>query len=180
MWWHFIKNRKLPSWLRENKALRAAALSCAGLLCADIVLYSLLIVPAAKGLTARESSYAVLKKQHTEAILFEKQKKELAGIKEGIPAQKDMPLLVKELVQTARRLNLTVSSIQYDIPKRGSDELTMLTFSFPAEGRYAGVKRFIYEVETSDRFVGVQDVKLDSDQGRVKLQMKLVTYVKGQ
>jgi Tfp pilus assembly protein PilO len=90
-----------------------------------------------------------------------------------------MPLLVKEFVQTARRLNLSVAAINYDMPKRGSGELTMLAFSFPAEGRYPDIKRFIYEVETSDRLVGVQDLKLESETGRVKMNVKLMTYVKG-
>ncbi len=58
-------------------------------------------------------------------------------------------------------------------------ELAMLAFSFPAEGKYPDIKRFIYEVETSDRLVGVQDLKLESDTGRVKMNVKLMTYVKG-
>ncbi len=176
---HPIKNIELPVWLRESKKLRRAFLLFAGLLCADLLLYYVLIVPANERITAGKSKYAELKKRRTEAILFQKQKQELEGIKAGIPAQKDMPLLVKELVQTARRLNLAVSAINYDIPKRGGEEVAMLTFSFPAAGRYADVKRFIYEVETSDRPVGIQDVKMESDKGMVNLQMKLVTYIKG-
>jgi len=73
-----------------------------------------------------------------------------------------------------------VSSVKYDIPKRASGELALLTFSFPAEGRYPDIKRFIYEVETSNRLVGIQELKLDSDQGKVRLEMKLVTYIKEQ
>jgi len=180
MWSHRIKNVKLPAWLRENSRLRTALLLAAGLLIIDLVLYSLLIAPARGKLSAGEAKYAEFKKRRTEAILFQKQKQDLAGFMAGMPAQKDMPLIIKELVQTARRLNLSVSAINYDIPKRGGDEFAMLTFSFPAEGRYGDVKRFIYEVETSDRLVGIQEVKLASDKGRVKLDMKLLTYVKGQ
>ena len=112
-------------------------------------------------------------------MLFNEQKPLFAGILAGIPAQKDMPLLVKELEQMAKRLNLTVAAINYDIPRRESGELAMLSFSFPVEGRYPDIKRFIYEVETSGRVIGIQDVKLDSDKGRVKLEMKLMTYVRG-
>lgn len=126
--------------------------------------------------------YSVLRKRHAEAVLFQKQKRQFAGIKAGIPTQKDMPLLVKDLVQSARRLNLKVGPINYDIPKPGSSELAMLTFSFPAEGGYPDIKRFIYETETSPRLVGIQDVKLDSERekGSVKLQMKLITYIKSE
>ena len=169
-----------PEWLRQSsKNLRAAALIFAGLVLADLLVYFTLVVPSSAGLAAREAKYAELRKRHAEAVLFKKQKPLFAGIMAGIPAQKDMPLLVKEFVQTARRLNLSVAAVNYDMPKRGSGELAMLAFSFPAEGRYPDIKRFIYEVETSDRLIGVQDLKLESDTGRVKMNVKLMTYVKG-
>lgn len=171
---------RLPEWLRENKRLRIGIVLCAVLFCADLMVYALLVSPSQGRLQALETRFAELRKRRTEAILFEKQKQELAGIKQGIPTQKDMPLLVKDLVQTARRLNLSVSSITYDMPKRSGEELAMLSFLFPADGRYGDIRRFIHEVETSDRLVGIQDVKLEQDRGRVKLQMKLVTYIKGQ
>jgi Tfp pilus assembly protein PilO len=167
------------AWLKENKKLKAAAMVCAGLVCANVLLYSVLVAPAAARLTSWGKNYTDLRKRRTEAILFQKQKAAVAGLKAGIPAQKDMPLLVKEFVQTARRLNLTVAAVTYDIPKGGSEDIAMLSFSFPVEGRYPDIKRFIYEIETADRLVGIQDVQMDADRGRVKLQMKLVTYIKG-
>jgi Tfp pilus assembly protein PilO len=169
-----------PAWLKaNNKRLRTAAMIFAGLVLADLLVYFVLVAPSAAWLATWETKYAELRKRHTESVLFRKQKLVFSGIKTGIPSQKDMPLLVKEFVQTARKRNLKVDAINYDIPKRGSGELVMLAFSFPVEGRYPDIKRFIYDVETSDRLVGIQDLRLDSDQGRVKLNMKLTTYVKG-
>ncbi len=181
MWSLFTMNIKPPTWLKENdKRFRAAALSFMGILVLDLVLYGVFVVPSAGKLAACEAKYGELRKRHAEAVLFKKQKPAFSRVMAGIPAQKDMPLLVKDLVQAARRLNLSVASIKYDIPRRASGELAFLSFSFPAEGRYADIKKFIYEVETSDRLVGIQEVKLDSDQGRIKMEMKLLTYVKGQ
>jgi len=168
----------LPFGLAKDRKLRTIALICAALLSAN-VLFSLLVAsPSAAGLRELESRHAELRKRNAEAVLFQKQKRDIAGIKTGIQTQKDMPLLVKELTQTARTLNLRVGSINYDIPKPGSGGLAMLTFSFPAEGRYPDIKRFIYETETSPRLVGIQEVKLDGEKGGVKLQVKLVTYIK--
>ncbi|HUJ17797.1 MAG TPA: type 4a pilus biogenesis protein PilO [Nitrospirota bacterium] len=175
-----IRNITLPEWLRANRRLQKAVLVCAALLIADLLLYAFLVVPYINGIRSLEARYGELRKRRTEAILFEKQKKELTGIRAGIPTQKDMPILVKDLVQSARRLNLTVSAITYDIPKRSGEELAILSFAFPAEGRYADIKRFVYEIETSDRPVGIQDLKLEGDKGLVRMQLKLVTYVKGQ
>jgi Tfp pilus assembly protein PilO len=172
---------KAPQWPKiEDKRLRTAVMVFACLLVADLIIYLFLLGPASAARNGRDAKYSELRKRQAEAILFKKQTIRFAGIMTGVPSQKDMPLLVKELVQTARRVNLRVAAVNYDIPKRGSGELAMLEFSFPAEGRYPDIKRFTYEVETSDHLVGIQDMKLESDKSAVKLTMKLMTYVKGQ
>ncbi len=79
----------------------------------------------------------------------------------------------------ARRRHLAVGAIDSDIPKQAKDGLAMLTFKLPASGSYGNVKRFLYDVETMDRLVGIQDAKLKTDKGRVKLDLTLLTYVSG-
>ncbi len=149
------------------------------LVCLDLLVYGLLVVPSAARLKTGEAAAVELRRRHAEAVLFKKQKPLFTGIMAGMPTQNDMPLLVKDFVQNARRLNLSVASVTYDMPRRAGGELAMLVFSFPAEGGYPDIKRFIYYVETSDRLVGVKALKLTSEKGRVKMDMKLVTYVKG-
>ncbi len=180
MWSRYIKSIRTPAWLNwKDKRLRAALLFFVGFFVLDLVLYNAFIVPPASELSAGEVRYRILRKRHVEAVLFNKQKNAFKGIIKGMPAQQDMPLLLKSLVQMAHQLNLSVSSVKYDIPQE-SGEFTMLSFSFPAEGQYGNVKRFIYDVETSDRLVGIQELKMDSDNGLVKMEMKLLTYIKGQ
>jgi len=172
---------KVPASFRINdKRVRIAVLVFAGLLVADLFLFSVLVSPTSVRLSALEAKYRELRKRRADAVLFKQQKSSVSGVLAGVPAQKDMPLLVKDLVQSARRLSLSVSSVKYDIPRRASGELALLSFSFPAEGRYADIKRFVYEVETSDQLVGIENLKMDSEKGIVKMEMKLLTYVKGQ
>jgi Tfp pilus assembly protein PilO len=174
-------NLKIPASFRVNdKRIRTAALIFAGFLALDLFLFGVLVSPSSVRLAALEARYRELRKRRADAVLFKQQKPSVSGVIAGVPAQKDMPLLVKDLVQSARRLSLSVSSVKYDIPRRASGELALLSFSFPAEGRYADIKRFVYEVETSDRLVGIENLKMDSDKGIVKMEMKLLTYVKGQ
>ncbi len=156
-----------------------AALVCAGLLCANLLLYGALVAPLSERLKAGEARVAELRRRHAEAALFKKQRALFAGLRAGMLSGKDMPILVKELGQTARGLHLSVGSIKYDMPGGTGGGFSPLTFSFPAEGRYSDVKRFIYDVETTNRLVGIQDLKLGSEKGRVKLEMKLITYIRG-
>ncbi len=162
-----------------NSKVKRAALIGAGLSLINVLLYGALVAPSSARLADQESRYSELRKRHAEAVLFQKHKKDFGGFLAGVPTQKDMPLLIKDLSVTARRLGLSVAAVNYDIPKRAEGGLTMLAFSFPVEGSYPGIKRFIHEIETSDALVGIQDVKFDADQGRVKMQLKLVTYIKG-
>jgi Tfp pilus assembly protein PilO len=173
---------KIPfiQWLRENgKQLRTVSILFVVLACINLALYFVFIMPAASSLKTGEAMSAELRKRHAEALLFKEQKPLVAGLLTGIPAQKDMPLLVKELEQIAKRLHLVVAAISYDIPRLESGDLAMLSFSFPVEGRYPDIKRFIYEVETSVRVIGIQSLKMESGKNGVNLQMKLLTYVRG-
>ena len=184
MWQSRIKGSMLPDLLRTliadqaAKRLRMIAALCAGLVVLNVLLYAFAVVPAASRLTVSRQRHAELKREHAETVLFQKQKQAIAGLMAGIPTQKDVPLLINELAQTARRLNLSMDAISSDIPTQAAGGLTMLTFTFPAAGSYSEVKRFIYEIETSSRLVGIQDLKLAAEKGRVKLQMKLVTYIR--
>jgi len=186
MWQSRIRDIWQPELFRAlagspaTKRLRTLALLGSGLVVINLFVYGVVVAPAARRLAADRQQYGELKKEHAEAVLFQKQKRLFAGLISGIPTQKDVPLLLKDLVQAARRLNLSLEAINSDIPTPGRGGLTMLTFTFPASGAYADIKRFIYEVETSDRIVGIQDVKLGSEKGRVKMQMKLVTYIRGE
>jgi Tfp pilus assembly protein PilO len=186
MWQSRIKNIWQPQRIQAlarslaTKRLIVVTLLGFGLIAINLLVYGVVVAPAARRFVADQQQYRDLKKEHAEAVLFQKQKQHFAGLTAGIPAQKDVPLLIKDLVQAARRLHLSVEAINSDIPTPGSGGLTMLTFTFPASGAYADIKRFIYEVETSDRIVGIQDVKLASEKGRVKMQMKLVTYIRGE
>ncbi len=179
MWSPSIPKLQVPQLLAgNNRKLTITALVFLGFVCADLLLYSFLLSPAAARLRGMEARAAELRHRHAEAGVVRAPRTLFAGLMAGIPAQKDMPILVKDLVQTARQHGLSVASITYDMPSRAGGELALLKFSFPAEGKYADVKRFIYNVETSDRLVGIQEMKLGSDKGRVNMEMKLVTYIK--
>jgi Tfp pilus assembly protein PilO len=179
MWLPSIVKMKALQWLTEkNNRLRTAMVVLASLVCLDLLVYGLMVVPSVARLKTGKAAAVELRRRHAEAVLFKRQRPLFTGIMAGMPTQNDMPLLVKDFVQNARRLHLSVDSVKYDMPKRAGGEQAMLVFSFPAEGRYPDIKRFIFYVETSGRLVGVKTLKLTAEKGRVKMDMKLVTYVK--
>jgi len=145
----------------------------------DVLLYVLLITPAAARLETAHAATTDLKRRNADAVLFQKQKKAFAGFALGIPSQQDVPIVIRDIVQTARRLNLSVGAVNSDIPSAGNQGMAQFTFMVPAAGSYPDVKRFIYSMETTDRLLGIQDISLKGEKGRVSMSMKLVTYIKG-
>jgi Tfp pilus assembly protein PilO len=160
---------------RQLKILAAAAFALAA---ANALLYVFAVLPASARHAEQQERLADLKRQHADALLFQKQKKVLSGLRTGALTQKDVPLLIKDLVQTARGLGLSVGAINSDLPTPGSGGLAALTFTVPVSGSYGSIKRYIYEIETSDRTVGIVDLRFDGDRKAVKLDMKLVTYLR--
>jgi len=179
MWSQFIGKIQLwvPPLLKDRK-LRTAGIAVAGLVCANLLLYAFLVGPWSIQFSKLEKTVNELRKRNATAMQFQKQKQLFNEAQVGALTQKDMPLLVKEFVQTARNQHLSVSSIKYDIPPRTGGEPAMLAFSFPAEGGYSDIKRFIYEIESSHRTVGIKNIKLTAEKSKVKLDMKLITYIK--
>lgn len=181
-----IRKHWQPDRLRERfggqagKRLRAATILLAAAVLADAVLYGAAVAPAADRLAAEADRLASLKRQYADALLFQKQKQALAGLNKGALTQKDVPLLIKDLVQMARRRDLAVGAINSDIPAPAAGGLTMLAFTVPLEGSYANCKRYIHDVETTDRLIGIQGVRFASEKQKVKLEMKLITYIRGE
>lgn len=170
---------KLASAGIWKRSAPAAAL-CAGLVVLNAALAVFVVSPAAARRDGVRSAYSDLKRQHVDALQFQKQRAALTGLVAGIPSQQDVPILIKDIVQAARRRDLSVGAINSDIPSPGSEGMSMLAFTVPVAGSYPDLKRFIYDMETTDRLIGIQDITLRSEKGRVQLQMKLVTYVKGE
>jgi len=166
-------------WLGRNRELRAAAIVCAVILCADLGLFLAVERPLGMGIDSKRARITELRAKHAAAVLYQKQKKTLGGIAAAVPTQKDMPLLVKELELGARRLNLHVGPVNYDIPRPVAQGAALLSFSFPVTGKYPDLKRFLYEVEASSRLIGIESAEFKSDKGIVSLDLKLMTYVRG-
>lgn len=166
--------------LHRDRRLRLPVLTAAVLLLATALVSLGVVRPLSARLEDQREKNARMRSDISTAILFEQQRKGSGSIVAIIPTQKDMPLLVKELVQQARKGGLSVGSVDYEIPRSGGGGLSKLAFRFPVAGRYPDLKRFIFELETSGRMIGIEELELRSGRSLVELDLKLVTYVRAQ
>jgi Tfp pilus assembly protein PilO len=146
----------------------------------NALVFGIAVAPAVRRMHAEQEKLAELRRRFADALLFQKQKQALAGLNEGILTQKDVPLLLKDLVQMARRRGLSSGTINSDMPTPSSGGLTLLAFTVPLSGNYANGKRYIHDLETSDLLVGIQDARFSKEKQTVKLDLKLITYIRGE
>lgn len=168
----------VPLGRAGRKKIAVAVAVFAAALALDLLIALFIHRPAGVRLDHARNELGGLKRRHAEALLFQKQKKAAAGISAGILLQKDVPILIKEVVQTARRRSLKVGVISSDLPAPGKEGMVLLTFLVPAHGSYPDIKRFIYDIETFDRPVGIQAIELKAEKQGIAMDMKLVTYVR--
>lgn len=173
---------RLKELLRDKtvRRLRRAIAVLVAAAAANALIYGAFVAPAAGHLSAEQGKVAELRRRHADALLFQKQKQVLAGLNEGILKQKDVPLLLKDLVQMARKRGLKAEKINSDIPSPSAGGLTQLAFNLPLSGNYANCKRFIHDMETADRLVGIQGVRFSTEKRKVKMELKLITYIRGE
>lgn len=162
----------------HNKKLQAAVILCGGLLLLNAAFYATVVRPGASSRVNQTAHIADLRKRYAVGVLYQKQRKDIGTLVANMPTQKDMPLIVKELEQTARKRGLRVGPVNYDIPRSGAEGITMLTFSFPVNGRYADLKRFVYDVETSMRLVGIEKLDIKADKNGEAMMLTLLTYIR--
>ena len=170
---------KGPGVSALRKKLALPVVLCAAVAVLDLLLFILLVTPAAARLETATVATTDLKRRNAEAVLFQRQKTTFSGMAAGIPSQKDVPIVIRDIVQTARKLNLAVGAVNSDIPSTGNQGMAQLTFLVPVAGSYSDIKRFIYSMESTDRLIGIRDLSLKADKGRVSMSINLVTYIKG-
>lgn len=74
---------------------------------------------------------------------------------------------------------LEIKTINYVFEEKKELNLTKLTLNITLEGKYEGIKRFIYELESGSHFIIIDSVKLQKNNDIINGNMVLVTYLKG-
>jgi len=137
------------------------------------------------GLPLTASSTGNSRRKHADAVLFQKAETGSLPVSPcGHPCAEGRAAgMIKDLVQAARRLKLSVEAINSDIgPRRGrggADHGLRSTFPAVRGPMPTSSGWHLRGRDLRTALWGSRDVKLGSEKGRVKMQMKLVTYHPG-
>ncbi len=188
----------LASPLRRN--LKIAVVAC---LAADLALLGWLLSPRAPSraamtaqLAAARAHYVALRLQAAELARLNRRirtsrQQMQALMAQGIPQQADASSkLLTEFNRIAGLTGVMVSGEQFNPDKKAQDGLRRIAISLQVAGPYAGVVRFVNQVERSPMFLLINQVSASGAGGGgaggpgggnlVKLQVQLEAYVQAE
>jgi Tfp pilus assembly protein PilO len=108
-------------------------------------------------------------------------KKELEQLRHDLLSTRDRRMIEVQLevARLAREFGINYKQVRYDnqkLPDEGLDTMTMIV---PLEGGYASLRKFLQAVESSDKFLVIEQVALaEGHEGGAMLQLNiaLATY----
>lgn len=101
------------------------------------------------------------------------------SFKEKLPDYKGLTKVLGEVFTAAKKNGLKIPEGDYRPETVKDTDISRYTFSFPVEGRYSQIKKFIYDIETLDRMLVVEDVTLSTgkaEDGTVALNIRMSAY----
>lgn len=109
-----------------------------------------------------------------------KKEQELQTFIESLPPKKDFTGLIRELFVLASTAGLDIDQIKYSPQQLDTENILEYGVSFDVTGRYAQLKRFIFELEQSPRVLIIDQLVLtkrgNADQDNVGLRIQLTTF----
>lgn len=101
----------------------------------------------------------------------------IESFKNVLPTGAGMTSALEEIFEVARRNALKVPTGDYSPETIKDMEISRYTVSFPVEGSYSRIKRFIYDLESSRHYITVEEISLSSGkEGAIGLKIKLSAY----
>lgn len=118
--------------------------------------------------------------QHHQAA--RRAKKDLAQVWAALPEERDFAPLALGITEEAKRNHVTLPALSYKTESTPVTYTSKGVLQGTMSGRYEDLRRFIYDIETADELVYIEDVDLvqsATQQDHLTFNIKIVTYLRG-
>jgi Tfp pilus assembly protein PilO len=108
----------------------------------------------------------------------------LAQVWSALPEERDFAPLALGITEEAKRNHVTLPSLSYKTESTPVANTSKGLLQGTMSGRYEDLRRFLYDIETADELVYIEDVDLvrsstPQDQ-QLTFNIKIVTYLRGE
>jgi len=120
-------------------------------------------------------------RHHKEA---QKARKDLAQVWSVLPVERDFAPLALGITEEAKRDGVTLPALSYKTEPTPVANTSKGILEGTMTGRYEDLRRFLYDVETAEELVYIENLELvrsDAQQDRaLTFNIKIVTYLRGE
>jgi Tfp pilus assembly protein PilO len=157
---------------------------------ANLFFYFVFILPVKKETAAKNNQYQALRTGLNQKTQYKKANGGISEFYKTLPEKKNFTKIINFISTSAKRNGLKMPGISYqqekaDDAKKDSKAINgyeKTTLLFSVQGRYEGIRRLIYEIESSGYFFIIEDMNLDKKDDKaadsVNLQIKVAAYTK--
>lgn len=126
------------------------------------------------------AQWAQVRKEHQHHQAARRAKKDLAQVWAALPQERDFAPLALGITEEAKRNHVTLPALSYKTESTPVANTSKGLLQGTMSGRYEDLRRFLYDIETADELVYIEDVDLvqsASQQDNLTFNIKIVTYL---
>ena len=180
-----IENMKM--YLAEGRRFYLVA---GAVLIFNVIFLLALVLPNYADVDTLKNDYSSLRKDRTSKVeelkviagsgaALESMKDDIDMFLNSMPEKVAMSGIVREFHSQARKSALSISSARYSPPVREGKYLIRHDISFPVEGRYKNIRKFIYNFEKMPYLMTIDDPVLSSkDDQIVSVTIRVSLYLR--
>ena len=128
------------------------------------------------------TQWAQIRQQHQHHQASRRAKQDLAQVWAALPEERDFAPLALGITEEAKQNHVTLPALSYKTESTPVANTSKGVLQGTMSGRYEDLRRFLYDIETADELVYIEDVDLvpsATQQDHLTFNIKIVTYLRG-
>jgi Tfp pilus assembly protein PilO len=129
------------------------------------------------------AQWTQIRKQHQQHQVAKRAKQDLAQVWAALPEERDFAPLALGITEEAKRNHVTLPALSYKTESTPVANTSKGLLQGTMSGRYEDLRRFLYDIETADELVYIEDVDLvqsATQRDHLTFNIKIVTYLRGE
>jgi hypothetical protein len=133
-----------------------AAMALGGL----VTMVSVAWAPAHHRLAATTAAHDVARQSFARLQRLRQTEEELQEVWRALPARKDFPTLILAVSDLARDHRIPIPGMEYTVRPMEEGLALRASIAFKATGDYAAIRRFIYQLETTNQHLVIEGLEV--------------------
>jgi Tfp pilus assembly protein PilO len=129
------------------------------------------------------AQWAQARKEHQQHEAARRAKQDLAQVWAALPEERDFAPLALGITEEAKQNHVTLPALSYKTESTPVANTSKGVLQGTMSGRYEDLRRFLYDIETADELVYIEDVDLvpsAAQHDHLTFNIKIVTYLRGE